>query len=110
MHNITKPLSSLDCYNLGVVAQKEGEYKLTLEWLQMALQSLENIINKADIIMEIAQTHFLVSNKFMFNFLPACLNTIIDLSAITFTIIIDRLGIILRQQESANLLFCISQV
>ena len=60
LNRTAKPLSSKDCYRLGIEAQISRNYGLAVEWLQMALKVPEDAKTRSDVIMELADTHFLV--------------------------------------------------
>ena len=60
MNRTAKPLSSRDCYHLGVEAQRSEDYGLAMEWLQRALRSQEDAQVRYDALMELSNTHYLV--------------------------------------------------
>ena len=62
LNRTAKPLSSRDCYRIGVEAQKSRNYGLAIEWLEMALKSPDDAEFKSDVIVELAETHYLVGN------------------------------------------------
>ena len=61
-NKVTTPLRADDCFHLGLEAQKSKDYRLSIEWLQMALQAPPGGagVDKSRILMEIAQTYYLV--------------------------------------------------
>ena len=50
-----------DFYQLGVAAERSGDYGLAAEWLQLAASGPNDSIYKPDVLMELAQTNWFVS-------------------------------------------------
>ena len=65
LNRTAKPLSSRDCYRLGLEAQKSRNYGLAVEWLQMALKSPGDAEVRSDVIMALADTHYMVRSTLM---------------------------------------------
>ena len=58
---LAKPMGYDDFYQLGVAAERSGDYGLAAEWLQLAASGPNDSIYKPDVLMELAQTNWFVS-------------------------------------------------
>ncbi len=55
------PMGYDDFYQLGLAAQRSGDYGLAGEWLMLSASGPNDSIYKPDVLMELAQTHYYVS-------------------------------------------------
>ena len=55
-------LSTEDYYQLGKVAQQTENYALSVKWFQYALEDPNLSVNKSEVLMNIADAHFLVGD------------------------------------------------
>ncbi len=61
-HKKSDPLHPDDFYRLGQAAHRSGDYGLAFEWLHLALADPELTIYKPDVLLELAQVHYLVGD------------------------------------------------
>ncbi len=62
-HPAAAPLGYDDFYQLGLTAQRSGDYGLAAEWLSLSAAAPEGSIYRPDVLVELAQTHYFVSTR-----------------------------------------------